>query len=183
MNKFNQLYNLILEELTQDQKKLVDTYTNKRSSDLSFGAIFKSPRSYFELSTSNLNMIPVPKDMQYLLDQEGYYCPDYRQGYVYKKDDKLKNKPVKLVKVLSKSLQNNPDKFLFNQLKKAFDERLGTSRKENIKCMLCITYDPYDVAGMSTNRNWTSCMELDMRCLSRYAIKTSTIWWYVRLFN
>ena len=161
MKKFNQLCNLILEELTQDQKKLVDKYTSKRSSNLTFGPIFKSPRSYFELSTSNLNVIPVPKDMQYLLDQEGYYCPDYRKGYVYKKDDKLKSKPVKFIKVLDKSLKNNPDKFLFNQLKKEFDERLGTSRKEIIKCMLCITYDPYDIAGMSTDRSWTSCMNLD----------------------
>jgi len=160
MNKFNQLYNLIMEELTQDQKKLVDTYTNKRSFDLSFGPMFKSPRTYFELSTNNLIVIPVPTDIQYLLDQEGYYCPDYRKGYVYKKDDKLKNKPVKLIKVLDKSLKDNPDKFLFNQLKKEFDERLGTSRKETVKCMLCITYDPYDIAGMSTDRSWTSCMNL-----------------------
>jgi Fe-S oxidoreductase len=93
------------------------------------------------------------------LDNEDYYCPDYRQGYVYKKSDKLKSKPVKLIKILNKALNNNQEKF--NQLKKEFDERLKTSRKTVIDCLICITHNPYDVAGMSTDRNWTSCMELD----------------------
>ena len=169
MNKFDQLYNLILEELTQDQKKRVDTYTDKRSSNLSFGPIFKSPRTYFDLDTSTLTTLETPKEIIDILDQEGYYCPDYRQGYAYKKEDKLKNKPVKLIKVLNKNLKNDINKF--NELKKDFDERLGTSRKENLKCILCITYEPYDVAGMSTDRNWTSCMNLSTGMFSDTPLK------------
>jgi hypothetical protein len=30
-----------------------------------------------------------------------------------------------------------------------------------VECEICITHNPYDIAGMSTNRNWTSCMNLD----------------------
>lgn len=143
--------------------------------------MFEKERTYFELNTSNLSILETPAEILNILDQEGYYCPDYRQAMAYKKEDKLKTKPIKLIKVLSKSLKNDPEQF--NILKKKVDERLGTSRKTNIKCLICITHNPYDVAGMSTNRNWTSCMELDMRCLSRYTIKTSTIWWYVCIFN
>ena len=61
------------------------------------------------------------------LDKAGYYCPDFRQKYVYKKDDKLKNKPIKLMNVIQHELKENPEEF--NKLKKQFDERLSTSRK------------------------------------------------------
>jgi len=121
--------------------------------------MFEKERTYFELNTSNLSVLETPSEILNILDQEGYYCPDYRQAMAYKKDDKLKTKPIKLIKVLSKSLKNDPEQF--NILKKKVDERLGTSRKTNIKCLICITHNPYDVAGMSTDRNWTSCMNLD----------------------
>ena len=121
--------------------------------------MFEKERTYFELNTSSLMILETPPEILDILDQEGYYCPDYRQAMAYKKEDKLKAKPIKLIKVLSKSLKNDPEQF--NILKKKVDERLGTSRKTNIKCLICITHNPYDVAGMSTDRNWTSCMNLD----------------------
>ena len=40
MTKFIDLYNLVLEELTNAQKKLVDNFTDKREKGLSFGPIF-----------------------------------------------------------------------------------------------------------------------------------------------
>jgi hypothetical protein len=36
MNKFNKLFNIIMEELTPQQKQKVDNYTAKRSKTLSF---------------------------------------------------------------------------------------------------------------------------------------------------
>ena len=123
------------------------------------GTMFKNERTYFELDKSNLSVLETPQEIINILDNEGYYCPDYRQALAYKKDDKLKNKPIKLLKVLSKSLKN--DKEQFDNLKKKVDERLGTSRKEQVECLVCITHNPYDVAGMSTDRNWSSCMELE----------------------
>ncbi len=91
-----------------------------------------------------MSVIQTPKEIVEILDKEDYYCPDYRQGYAYKKSDKLKSKPVKLIKILNKALNNNQGKF--NQLKKEFDERLKTSRKDNIECLICITHNPYDIA-------------------------------------
>ena len=160
LTKFNQLYNLLLEELTPKQKKDVDFFAAKRDQNMTFGPIFKEERTYFPLEESTLSVLETPKEIENILDNEGFYCPDYRQGYVYKKEDKLKSKPVKLIKVLNKSVK---DVNKFNQLKKEFDERLKTNRKETVKCIVCITYNPYDVAGMSTDRNWTSCMNLNKR--------------------
>lgn len=154
--KINKIARKIVSELTQEQKKLVDEYTQSRDKNLSFGPLFNQSRTYFSLNASGLNLIQMPKQIQEQIDKQGYYCPDYRQGYVYKKNDKLKSKPVKLLKILSKGKPSN-----LKELTKKFNERLKSNRKEMIKCMICITYDPYDVAGMSTDRNWTSCMNLD----------------------
>ena len=41
MTKFIDLYNLVLEELTDAQKRLVDDYTYNRKEGLTFGPIFK----------------------------------------------------------------------------------------------------------------------------------------------
>lgn len=162
LNKFNILYNLIMEELTSAQKKKVDLYSAKRSKDLTFGPMFKEERTYFPLKKTELTVMETPKEILDILENTdgGYYCPDFHDKYVYSKNDKLKSKPVSLVKVLSKALKNDKEKF--NELKKEFDQRLGTSQKENIECSICITHNPYDIAGMSTDREWTSCMELDV---------------------
>ena len=133
-----------MQELTTKQKAKVDKYTEKRKENLSFGPIFKQERTYFPVQITELNILETPKQFLQILDKAGYYCPDFRQKYVYKKEDKLKNKPVKLISVISKELKNNVEKL--NELKKQFDERLSTSRKEMIECEICITHNPYDIA-------------------------------------
>ena len=144
MNNFIKLYSLLMQELTTKQKAKVDKYTGKRDENLSFGPIFKQERTYFPVEIKELNILETPKQFLQILDKAGYYCPDFRQKYVYKKEDKLKNKPVKLISVISKELKNNVEKL--NELKKQFDERLSTSRKEMVECEICITHNPYDIA-------------------------------------
>lgn len=163
MNRFESLYNLILEQLTVDQKFKADQYASKRKKTLSFGPMFTEERTYFPLQTKQLPILQTPKEFLQILDKADYYCADFRSKYVYQKNDKLKAKPVKLMTVISKELKNEPQKL--KQLKKKFDERLNTSRSKNISCLICITHNPYDVAGMSTDRNWTSCMNLDGRTI------------------
>lgn len=169
MNKFNSIYNLILEELTDSQKKMVDSYTKKRNKTLSFGPIFKEERTYFPIDTSSIGVMATPDEILDVLDDAGYYCPDYRPGYVYKKDDKLKSKPVKLLKILEKQLSAESEQF--KRLKQNFDTRLKTNRKSSVECLICITHNPYDVAGMSTDRSWTSCMELDSGAYKQTPLK------------
>ena len=104
--------------------------------------ILKEALNEFEIK--ELNILETPKQFLQILDKAGYYCPDFRQKYVYKKEDKLKNKPVKLINVISKELKNNVEKL--NELKRKFDQRLTTSRKEMVECEICITHNPYDIA-------------------------------------
>ena len=156
--KFINLYNLILEELTDKQKKLTDKYTAKRKEGLSFGPLFKEERTYFPLNITEIMNIEIPNEIEQTLDNAGFYITDYRAGIAMKKAKPGEEKDlrqIKIGKILSKLNQPN--------LLKQFNERLGTSKKDikNLKVDICITYNPYDIAGMSTDRNWTSCMNLD----------------------
>jgi hypothetical protein len=72
-------------------------------------------------------------------------------GYVYKKDDKEFKNKQRLIPVLNKIFKQKSTEPEYSQktldeLTKEFNERLKTSRKENIKCLICITHNPYDIA-------------------------------------
>ena len=168
MNKFNKIYDLILEELTDKQKKLTDKYTAKRNKNLSFGPLFKEERTYFLLNTTEIIDIEIPEEIEETLDNAGFYITDYRAGLVMKKTKPGEEKDlrqIKIGKILSKLNQPN--------LLKQFNERLGTSKKDikDLKIEICITYNPYDIAGMSTDRNWTSCMNLNDGIYKNTALK------------
>ena len=158
MTKFIDLYNLVLEELTDAQKRLVDDYTYNRKEGLSFGPIFKEERTYFPLKSIKKSNIEIPEEIEKTLDNNGFYITDYRAGIAMKKSKPGEPKnlnQIKIGKILQRLNQTN--------LLKQFNERLGTSKKDiqNINFELCVTHNPYDIAGMSTDRNWTSCMNLD----------------------
>ena len=158
MTKFNKIYNLILEELTDKQKELTDKYTAQRNKNLSFGPFFKEERTYFPLNITEIIDIEIPDKIKTTLDNAGFYVTDYRTGLAMKKTKPGEEKDlrqIKIGKILSKLNQPN--------LLKQFNERLGTSKKDiqNIQFEICVTHNPYDIAGMSTDRNWTSCMNLD----------------------
>ena len=156
--KFINLYNLILEELTDKQKKLTDKYTAKRKKGLSYGPLFKEERTYFPLNITKIANIEVPEKIEKILDNAGFYITDYRAGIAMKKAKPGEQKDLRKIKI-GKIL----GKLNKHELLKQFNERLGTSKKDiqNIQFEFCITHNPYDIAGMSTDRNWTSCMNLD----------------------
>ena len=109
-------------------------------------------------------------------------------GYVYKKDDKEFKSKQRLIPVLNKIFKQKPQdpeysKVMLDKLTKDFNERLKTSRKENIKCLICITHNPYDVAGMSTDRSWTSCMNLNDGRYKETALKQVQYGRNVCIFN
>lgn len=73
--------------------------------------MFKEERTYFPIETSALPILTPPKEVLEILDNADYYCPDYRQKYVYKKSDKLRAKPVKLLTVIEKELKDDKENF------------------------------------------------------------------------
>ena len=155
---------IALAALSQEQKDLTDKWRNRRKEGLSFGEMFKNDRTYFPVTRGHnfWESMPPPKEISEVLDKAGYYMPDYRGNTVYKKEDRemqSKNAP-RLLTVLKKELRDDPEKY--RRLEKMFVERKeGASKNaDNVNMMICVSHDPYDIAGMSTDRNWTSCMEL-----------------------
>lgn len=157
--------------LSPSQKELTEHFTKQRREGLSFG-------NYFQWNSDGRCFIPlkskgIVQDLSLLKDKnaqeifgilhdEGYFCPDYSSGYCYKESDKdmTSKNPPKVLTILKKALRGDKDRY--DRLAKAFNEReSGTmKRKGNIRLVMCITHNPEDVAGMSTDRDWTSCMKL-----------------------
>jgi hypothetical protein len=188
MNIFDNTFRLLMEDLNPEQKHITDRYARERNKTLSFGPMFKEERTYFPLENSTLETLETPKELFDILDKNDLYCPDYRQGYVYKKDDKEFKSKQRLIPALNKIFKQksqDPEysKVMLDKLTKDFNERLKTSRKENIKCLICITHNPYDVAGMSTDRSWTSCMNLNDGRYKETALKQVQYGRNVCIFN
>lgn len=160
----------IVADLSESQKKMTEHFTSQRG-DLAFGDYFQwnaQGRCYKPLQQSStvqdLSKIDDDnaREIFQILKQQGYVCPDYAAGYCYKESDKeyaTKNAP-KVLTILKKALRN--DKETFARLSKSFNERESGALKHRgeINLMMCITHNPEDVAGMSTDRNWLSCMRL-----------------------
>ena len=157
--------------LSESQRELTNQFKERRKKGLSFGDYFKwdsNGRCYIPLNgnaqvqeVSKIND-PNANEIHSILKKEGYVCPDYASGYCYEISDKefTKKNPPKVLTILKKALKN--DKDTFARLSKSFNERdCGTmKRKGQTKLLMCITCNAEDVAGMSTDRDWTSCMRL-----------------------
>lgn len=160
--------------LTESQKRITDEFTQKRPEGLSFGDYFKwdsNGRVFMPLSSSDtvqdINKIndANAREIAKIIDDEGYVCPDYASGYCYEKSDKdfASKNPPKVITLLKKSFRKKKiDQESLERLQKAFNEReVGTMKhKGNMRLVMCITHNPDDIAGMSTDRGWTSCMKL-----------------------
>jgi len=80
----------------------------------------------------------------------------YIQGFIYKKEDTVLKRPFKIGKVLSK-YQDDPK---VSDVLKSFIHDPMRAATKNKKLKVVISRHPYDVAGMSTDRSWTSCMNM-----------------------
>lgn len=79
MTRFNKIYNLILEELTDKQKKLTDKYIAKHNKNLSFGPLFKEERTYFPLKSVETTNIEIPDKIKTTLDNAGFYITEIKE--------------------------------------------------------------------------------------------------------
>lgn len=96
--------------------------------------------------------IKIPMLLKVWLNKNDYEIIDYYRGLVKNKNSK-NNSIIKLGKVLR--YKNND--FLLKLFET--DKNRQCSRIENIKIIIC--RHPYDVAGMTTGRGWTSCLRFD----------------------
>lgn len=109
-------------------------------------------RVYFDYVLDRAVKIPdvhVPSKIAQFLRDNGYELLDYAAGTVKDKH----NRVMRLGKVLAKQ----------PELKKLFDN--DGNRRQIVTAakgqkLVCLSMHPYDIAGMSTDRGWTSCMNL-----------------------
>jgi hypothetical protein len=105
----------------------------------------------------NVNNPIVSKILEFLKtyypDYEITKKSDYVNGVCYKKKDTERKQPTKIGRLLQKHAENEEIKNLLESFKKDPTRSLkGNSYK------VVISRHPYDIAGMSTDRNWRSCM-------------------------
>lgn len=108
----------------------------------------------------NLNN-PLIEQIQKLLSNTGvkiFTKKDYIRGFAYKIEDVNKKNPLRIGKLLLKI--NTPES---KKLAEAFrDDPIRGGKKEN-ELYIIISRHPYDIAGASTDRSWTSCMNLGLK--------------------
>lgn len=81
------------------------------------------------------------------LKDNGYIVVDYIKGIA---KDKTYGRIEKIGRILTKLKSSNLSLFINDPIRR-------TSKKQPI---VCISRHPYDIAGMSTDRGWTSCKSL-----------------------
>lgn len=129
--------------------KKINTYNNKRN-NLNFG-IFTNERTYFKFKKIKEKPLKIHKTINNLLQINDFEIEDYKSGIAVNKKNKQK---IKIGKLLNKLKANN-------YTKKLYESRLKGKLKNAKSLQIVISYNPIDIALMSTNKGWTSCMNLN----------------------
>jgi len=138
----------IIESLKPSEyRSIVKNWDNEKFADIFNSGNFKTDRKgyriYLPLKKSTKKIEQVPVEIQNALSEKGYEIADYKTGLAKEKNGK---RVMKIGKLLPLELQQ----------KFANDK----TRQAQGSYMVVISRHPYDIAGMSTNRGWTSCMNL-----------------------
>jgi hypothetical protein len=167
------LLNYLQEKLTLQQiREYVPRNWNKKR----YNDIFKGKyRLYLELEkTEETDITPKP-EVTTLLSLAGYKIINYKAGLCAKKND---DRPIRIGKIIQKLKQRNPDNVAINIALKAFQSDSQRTLYKQDDLMVVISRHPYDIAGMSTDRGWTSCVDLESGCNKDYIpneIKAGTL--------
>lgn len=159
MLKFNQFiaiptsYSDLIEELNDAQKKVVDSWkgAGDRARQIS-GHVFAAgqDRMTVPFDAPQAPLEPHP-DIKAHLEKHGYGVSDYRAGLA---TDKY-GRDIKIGKVLGKT-GASPD--LLNTFTN--DPKRAASKAASSGLSVTYSRHPHDVAGMSTNQGWKSCMTM-----------------------
>lgn len=112
----------------------------------------------------------VDEEVEEELEASGYEITDYLGGYCQKDGrtfkigkvlNKLKREEVKKVRETINEEHAKGVEETFNRIINTFiNSEYRTNKKYQDDLMVVFSQDPHDVAKMSYERNWTSCMEL-----------------------
>lgn len=110
-----------------------------------------------DAKSSAPKVVRIPEEIEEAVAKAGYRIEDYVTGIATSADGKQKIRIGKLIK-------DDPE--LADIFKK--DPARNVYKNEAVAVISC---HPYDVAGMSTGRHWTSCMNLNGGMFSEYVIQ------------
>lgn len=103
-------------------------------------------RIYLPLDNEAESFVPAPQEIARTISELGWTVEDYRAGIAVDKSGKRRMR-------IGRLLTKHP------HLLKLFNED-KTRAAYRGKFIICISRHPYDIAGASTDRGWTSCMNL-----------------------
>ena len=171
------IINEIMEALKFSQvRNFVKGWDKSRYKDIFSNPKYKHDKNSYRIflpisvKRSDDFKIEANPEIEKFLNSQGYNIVDYIKGIVY---DTNKKQNIKIGKVLQKLGRTD----LLNKFNT--DERRSGTNNEYI---VVISRHPYDIAGMSTDRGWTSCMNLRTGQYRKYVpidIKEGTIIAYV----
>lgn len=147
----------IMEALKPSEyRKLVKGWNKERYSEIFLNPKYKHDRKGYrvyipiekQFRPDDVQASPIYKEIEKFLSDNGYHIVDYVKGIVQNLE---KKQQIKIGKVLTKlNRQDLLNKFNTDKA------REGTKATY----MVVISRHPYDLGGMSTDRGWTSCMNL-----------------------
>ncbi len=146
----------------------------------------KPYRIYFDLKESDNNLptksVVILADINDIINSnESYIVEDYIKGIAIHYNSKQRMKIGKLLTKIIKNTENDYFKKIYKDILNRFNEDPARQSTKNTY-MVVISHHPYDVAGMSYDRGWTSCMDLSGGSNREYVasdIKEGTIIAYV----
>lgn len=120
-------------------------------------------RLYFDIQSGGSDEVqdPVKNQINQTLDQYGYELVDFAQGTAKKKGDKNIARLGKILTFIGKRDSDAID--LLNK----YNNSKSTKVTGN-QYVMVISKHPYDIGGMSTDRDWTSCMDLRSGAFQKY---------------
>ena len=147
-------YEFLIEALTSDQiAKLFKDLGSKYDANIHDNVFKGKSRIYVPLedqsSDSGEEISSTQKELQNTLSQFGYEIDDYKHGLAKKSSDP--SKKIKIGKLIK-------DKELLN---KFANDPIRAATRQASPLEVVFSRDPIDIAGMSTDRGWVSCMDLD----------------------
>ena len=160
------IFSILLEALKPSQyRKYVKGWDHTKQAELFGGKyrIYLPLDKYVDDSDDKQEESSVKSRLHDTLSTFGYELVDYKKGIA---KDKYK-RDVSVGKVLNKLQSKNPE---INELRKEFEQdpvRFGLKQKSMEK-LVVISRHPYDIAGQSTGRGWTSCKNLKTGSMKKH---------------
>ena len=160
------IFSILLEALKPSQyREYVKGWDHTKQAELFGGKyrIYLPLEKYVDDSDDKQEESRIEPKLRKALLNAGFELVDYKKGIV---TDKYKRE-VSIGRVLNKLQSKNPE---IANLRKEFEQdpvRFGLKQKSTEK-LVVISRHPYDIAGQSTGRGWTSCKNLKTGSMKKH---------------